>query len=169
MGKENLVIICTATGASINLITNIILIPQFNQDGAAIATVLAEFSVLLVMVIIGKRYIDYHYLNKQIRCILMSVAIMTLTVLYIHITLSHHSISILSMFAIEVFLGGLSYFVVLYFSNNKLALSFIATTKRFLQFPKNESEIRLSNCRSRSVRFYVRTSCNTIRKALHSN
>lgn len=136
VGKENLVIICTATGASINLITNIILIPQFNQDGAAIATVLAEFSVLLVMVIIGKRYIDYHYLNKQIRCILMSVAIMTLTVLYIHITLSHHSISILSMFAIEVFLGGLSYFVVLYFSNNKLALSFIATTKRFLQFPK---------------------------------
>lgn len=54
-GKERIVIFATAAGALINFIINIWLIPKYSQDGAAIATFIAELVVTVIMCIIGKR------------------------------------------------------------------------------------------------------------------
>ena len=56
MGKEKLILLSTSTGAVTNLIFNSVLIPKFAENGAAIATVLAETAVAGVCFINIGRY-----------------------------------------------------------------------------------------------------------------
>ena len=50
-------IISTAIGAIINFILNLWLIPSLSQDGAAIATLVAEFFVTITMFILGRNHL----------------------------------------------------------------------------------------------------------------
>ena len=68
-GHEKLIIYSALIGAIINIVLNLLLIPYYSQDGAAIATVIAELGVTSTMIITGshifsikifsKRYINY--------------------------------------------------------------------------------------------------------------
>lgn len=64
-GKENIVIKCTIFGAITNCTLNLILIPLMANDGAAIATCVAEFMVTFVMIIIGRKYLPIEYSFKR--------------------------------------------------------------------------------------------------------
>lgn len=64
-GKENIVIVCTAVGAVVNLLLNVWLIPRYAQDGAAVATVFAELGVTASMVWIGRKYCPVHWCSKS--------------------------------------------------------------------------------------------------------
>ena len=64
-GQENKVIISTALGAIANFFLNVWLIPQLAQDGAAIATVIAEIAVTVSMVYIGRTYIPIKWRNRS--------------------------------------------------------------------------------------------------------
>lgn len=64
-GKENIVIKCTIFGAITNFTLNLILIPLMANDGAAIATCVAEFMVTFVMIIIGRKYLPIEYSFKR--------------------------------------------------------------------------------------------------------
>lgn len=136
-GKENLVIICTSVGAAVNFFINLALIPSMQQNGAAVATVIAEFLVLFVMVIIGKKFIRYNYFNKNICRILLSVIIMTICVWAVHILLTHSGISDLSLLAVEVVIGAAVYFCVSYYSKNELIVNIVTEAKhKFLSHQK---------------------------------
>ena len=79
-GKENIVIKCTIFGAITNFTLNLLLIPLLANDGAAIATCVAEFTVTFIMLIIGRKFIpiDYsvkRYANHIIGGALMFIAI----------------------------------------------------------------------------------------------
>lgn len=55
--KEKLILLSTGTGAITNFCCNLLLIPRFSENGAAVATVIAEFMVTVVCLInIGKLY-----------------------------------------------------------------------------------------------------------------
>lgn len=54
-GHERIVIFATAAGAVVNFIMNLWLIPKYSQEGAAIATFIAELLVTVVMCVIGRR------------------------------------------------------------------------------------------------------------------
>ncbi|WP_333854535.1 flippase [Epilithonimonas sp.] len=56
-GHEKIVIFSTAAGAIINLLLNLWLIPKYSQNGAALATLIAEFVVTATMWWIGRRLI----------------------------------------------------------------------------------------------------------------
>lgn len=58
MGKEKLMLIATSLGAVTNMICNFFLIPRFSENGAAIATVIAETIVALVSFINASRFFD---------------------------------------------------------------------------------------------------------------
>lgn len=80
MGQENKVIICTALGALVNFALNIWLIPFLFQNGAAIATVVTEFIVMLSIAITGRKYLPISWKNKSylvyiVATILMAFAI----------------------------------------------------------------------------------------------
>lgn len=77
-GKERIVIIATAAGAIINFTLNYIFIPQYSQYGAAIATTCAEFLVIAIMLIIGKRHLPFRLLTKQNREYVLASLVMTL-------------------------------------------------------------------------------------------
>ena len=64
-GKEKLVIIATGTGAVINFTLNYLLIPQYFQYGAAFSTSIAELSVLVTIILIGKRFLPIRFISRQ--------------------------------------------------------------------------------------------------------
>ncbi len=61
--KEHLIIIATLCGASVNLILNSILIPLYQQNGAAFSTLIAETIVTSIIAILGRKYIHYNFFN----------------------------------------------------------------------------------------------------------
>ena len=58
MGKEKLILKSTLTGAVTNFTFNMLLIPRYAQNGAAVATVLAEGAVSAVCFMNIRRYFD---------------------------------------------------------------------------------------------------------------
>ena len=64
-GKENIVIMSTLVGAIVNFTLNLVLIPQYAQNGAAIATVIAESCVTITMIILGVKYLPFKLLNRK--------------------------------------------------------------------------------------------------------
>lgn len=77
-GKENLVIISTLIAAVVNVILNILLIPLFAEVGTAISTLISEFSVLVVQVGLGKKFIPLRFIDKHIFTYLLAVFLMSL-------------------------------------------------------------------------------------------
>ena len=80
-GKENLVIISTLTAALLNVILNLLLIPLLAETGAAISTLIAEFSVLVVQVRLGRKYIPFAFFDKQIYGYIMATILMSVGVI----------------------------------------------------------------------------------------
>lgn len=80
-GKEMLVIYSTLVAAVLNVALNLLLIPLFAEAGAAISTLIAEFSVLVVQVKLGKAYIPFRYIDRQVGIYLMSSVAMSLGIL----------------------------------------------------------------------------------------
>lgn len=64
-GREKYVIISIMVGACINLLINYLLIPQYGQYGAALGTVIAEFMVTVIMILLGRKYLPINILSKQ--------------------------------------------------------------------------------------------------------
>lgn len=64
-GREKYVIISTMVGGCINLLINYLLIPQYGQYGAALGTVIAEFMVTVIMILLGRKYLPINILSKQ--------------------------------------------------------------------------------------------------------
>lgn len=89
--KEKLILLSTCTGAVTNFICNLYLIPRFAENGAAVATVLAEFMVTVVCIInIGKFYnrrrlfSEYHrYWIASLPVVVASILLRRLPVHYI--------------------------------------------------------------------------------------
>lgn len=59
MDKVNLVILSVSGAAVLNLILNFILLPEYGATGAAISTLIAEFAVLLIQVLCGRKYYPF--------------------------------------------------------------------------------------------------------------
>lgn len=78
-GHERVVIIATALGAFTNILLNFWLIPKYSQNGAAVATIIAEFVVTFVMCWIGRNLIwvkwEKKYWNYIVATITMSIVI----------------------------------------------------------------------------------------------
>lgn len=76
LGKIKYVTISTSVGACINVVLNLILIPLISQNGAALATVFAEFSVTFTQIYIAYRIIPFRLFDKYIvQYLLLSLAL----------------------------------------------------------------------------------------------
>lgn len=82
-GKENIVIKCTIFGAMTNFTLNLILIPLMANDGAAVATCLAEFMVTFVMIITGRKYLPIEISFKRYSNYIMGSVLMCCAILLI--------------------------------------------------------------------------------------
>ena len=85
MDKINIVILSVTIGAILNFVFNILLIPSLAATGAAISTLIAEFSVLFFQVVFGKRYFPFKISELFNFRYIIATAIMSLA-LYIPIS-----------------------------------------------------------------------------------
>lgn len=92
MDKINIVILSVSIGAMINFAFNMLLVPSYVATGAAISTLIAEFGVLLVQMICGKKYYPFKVSDIFNVRYLSSTIIMTLAI-FIVIRLSDNIIS----------------------------------------------------------------------------
>lgn len=76
LDKIKLVTISTSAGACVNFSLNCLLIPLFAQDGAAIATVVAETCVTFVQIVIVKKYINFSLIDKTILSYILASTLM---------------------------------------------------------------------------------------------
>lgn len=80
-GKETLVMCASGAGALINLIMNLLLIPHFAQWGAAFSSAMSECTVLVVILLLGYRYLPFRFFTKQNMVYLAGTALMSAAVL----------------------------------------------------------------------------------------
>jgi O-antigen/teichoic acid export membrane protein len=83
-GKEKIVLFSVLVGAAINLIFNLILIPRFSHEGAAIATLLAEGIVLLIQIILARHLLNFLRIDKNVYKIVFSAVAMGLILILIN-------------------------------------------------------------------------------------
>ena len=89
LGKENLTVISTIVGAIVNVILNSILIPAYSAAGAALATTIAELSVVIVQLYFIKDHITSmfdikNYIKILFACII-PIVILVINNMTIHI------------------------------------------------------------------------------------
>lgn len=107
--KENIVIKSTILGALVNFALNFVLIPYFSQNGAAIASSIAELSVTASMMVLGRKYIPYSLFNKQTGYAIIACTTMIIPI----IMLKQINMPIGLLLALETFFASIVYFVVL--------------------------------------------------------
>lgn len=125
LGKEKLVILSTGIGALVNLLLNLVLIPLYSHNGAAIATTIAEISVVLCMLIIGKKYLSIHFFCRSYGCYLAGGLLMSVILLF---SMHFFRSNILS-FIVAVGLGAGTYCMVLLLLKEPLVTEFVQIMK----------------------------------------
>ena len=83
MGKEKLILLSTMVGAVTNFLCNLWLIPRYAENGAAVATVVAECAVAVVCYGNAKRYFDMREILQKIWQYILAAVPMVLIVFMI--------------------------------------------------------------------------------------
>lgn len=118
MEKENLILISTLLGAITNFIFNLLLIPRYSENGAAVATVLAEMIVAMVCYLNIRHFFDMSIIfRKYYQYWLAAIPILIITKL-VEMTAINYVIRMI----IIVSLSFGSYFFVLFMLRNNYLL-----------------------------------------------
>lgn len=115
LGKEKLILISTCAGAVTNFIFNFWLIPLYSENGAAVATVIAESVVAIICFINAKRSLGIRAVFHQY----YQYWIAGLPVLVLGVWVSKLKLSCVVTILITVALSAISYFSILLFMKNK--------------------------------------------------
>ncbi len=125
---EKLVLKSTVVAAVFNLLTNFIAIPLWNQNGAAITTVLSECMVLIVGWHFAKHFI---VLEKMCRTVLTSI-LGCLVITFISYLCEHFFSNLILLLVSKVSLCIFFYFFALYLMYNEIIRDFVANGLRIL-------------------------------------
>jgi O-antigen/teichoic acid export membrane protein len=126
MGKDKEVIYAVASGAIFSLILNLLLIPNLTYVGAAIATLISEFVVLIVMVLlISKEYRMLMPYNSILKYLFATL----LLVLFIFVIKMEITLFWLRLIVI-IPTGVLLYFGMLLILKESLAVEFLTIFKK---------------------------------------
>lgn len=124
-GKENMVIISTLVAAVVNVILNVLLIPLLAEVGAAISTLISELSVLVVQVRLGKKYIPFRYLDKQIFTYLFAASLMSFGIF-----VSLYLDNIWGQLITGTFVGFVVYISVLYIRKDSILFEVLSLLRK---------------------------------------
>lgn len=125
-GKDNIYTFSVLFGAIINLTLNLIMIPFYGALGAAIASVIAEITILLFQMIYLRKVFDYKKLVVQFIKYLIIASIMFVSVYLLDYF--YFESSILNSL-ILVIVGAFIYFILLLIIRDKITINFIRKIK----------------------------------------
>lgn len=107
--RQKMYTISVIVGACINLIFNFLLIPKFKAVGASIATVIAEFMVLVVQTYLTRKEIKILEIIKKVKNYIIAMIIMCIPCILIDKFIGNDILAI----GMQIFIGGLTYLGVL--------------------------------------------------------
>ncbi len=113
-------------GAAINLIANAILIPRIASVGATIASVLAELVIMIIYVRMARDYVSIKEATKRTYQYLIAGIFMAGVLLFM---LFNMKMCALTTF-IEIVVGSIVYFAILYLFKNELVMEGIKIVKK---------------------------------------
>ncbi len=125
MGKEKLILISTCIGAATNLVLNFLLIPQYSENGAAIATVAAETVVAIICFINARR----SFKVQNIFHLYYQYWIAGMPILLFGAWIKHLKCNFILTIAITIALSAISYFLILLLFKNRYLLEAIELLK----------------------------------------
>ena len=132
MDKVRIVILSVSGGAVANLLLNFILIPPFGATGAAISTLIAEFTVLLIQIISGRNYLPFKIKSFIRPKYIISSVIMALTVYFASMFFDANWIKVL----IGILGGCLTYTILLACFKDPIVSELITITKKNIGYVK---------------------------------
>lgn len=107
MEYDKIFVISVSLGALINLILNLILIPFFKSNGAAIATIAAEFTVMIIQVIAVRKEINFKRVLTSIKHFALYTLLMFLIVSLIDLLHINNLLNVI----LKTFIGGSIYLI----------------------------------------------------------
>ncbi len=119
--KEKVLCIATLTGAIVDCVLNLKMIPVLNFEGAAIATLISEMCVFIICIIEAKKYIDI----KPIAIHLFKCILASLPIACIGCILSRFDLSPIISFTIAVPMAAVCYMVILLLIKDEIVLSLL--------------------------------------------
>lgn len=118
LGKIKIVTISTLVGAIVNFLLNIVLIPSLAQNGAAIATVIAEASVTFTQIIIARKFIPFRIIDKQVLyCLKTTMIMIILCLFFVNIGYS----DVINLVFVPI-IGAIFYGLIMVLIKNEVAL-----------------------------------------------
>lgn len=136
MGKEKLVLRSTMAGAVTNFICNVLLIPHFAENGAAIATVAAETVVTIVCLAFVRKLFDMRQIFKKYYQYWLAAIPMPLIAMLVKMLPVHYMIRMFVVMALSV--G--CYFLLLFMLKNDYLLEAFQAVRNTLM-GKRDGEI----------------------------
>lgn len=125
-GKEKLVIFSTLGAAVVNFSLNMILIPKYSYNGAALATCIAEVVVLILQVLLGKKYFPQGLLRHSFIIYLVATLLMSISVYAVE---QLTQFALWSRVVLPSITGIIIYGIVLLLCKNELAIGIIKQIK----------------------------------------
>jgi len=127
MGKELLVSICPISGAIVNVILNLMLIPKIYATGAVIATIGAELVGTFLAVFLMRKYVNVFKSFLETYKSFIASIIMFLLIYTIPTSISS---SLIYVFLLQLIIGIVSFISILYILKDELILSLIKIIKK---------------------------------------
>lgn len=109
----------------VNFVNNMLLIPQFSAEGAAMASVISEILAFLFVFRYSRQYLNFHIDVRGIFILAVSLFIMSAAIIIIN-KLALNPFILLVM---DVVIGGVLYFAVNYLAQNRILLDVIEQVK----------------------------------------
>lgn len=131
LGEEKKYTIATSMGALVNVVLNIILIPQIGVAGACIASVCAELFVFMLELHYTKKYILFKNIVKDNLVTVIGGILMLVVVYGIGVLLTSQS-AIVAVIA-QVIAGSVVYFICMLFSKNTIMMEVLNKVCGFLK------------------------------------
>lgn len=126
--KLSLVIWSVSGGAIMNLLLNVLLIPGYGAVGAAVSTLIAEFTVLVIQIWFGKAYYPFRIRELLNIKYISAVLLMTFVTMVSILPLSSDILKLV----VGTAAGASFYFLYLYFTRDSLTMELAASIfKRF--------------------------------------
>jgi len=124
--KERLMLYSVICGAVSDVVLNLILIPHYGATGAAIATLVAESVVTIMLMYFARKYAKLSELFSELWQYAIATAVMCVTVSFV----SSIVVGVLEKVAVGVSLGMIIYGSLLLMLKNKLIMSVMGTLGR---------------------------------------
>lgn len=137
MGQEKLMLIATSVGAMINFIFNLCLIPRFAEQGAAIATVLAETVVAVISYSNASRFFEMRkFFSRYYQYWIAAVPIPLIAIIFKQLPI-HYVIRMI----MTIIFSCICYFGILFFIKNEY---FLAVVKKVISYENEKlSKVKL--------------------------